>query len=247
MNAFRQLVSLVIDGLRSHYRDGQLVFWNYVFFLLLLVLFVGTLGQDPSVRVLLVSGIVTIAVMGTALFSVGIGMSAARDRGVYRRLSMFPVPASRLLWAAVLARWFVAWTSACVLLVVARVLFGVGWPGGMAVCLVGLAAGSAAFCAVGFALAGLAPSSHRANAYVNALFVPMLIFSGAALPLGLLPSWLAPVSAFLPSAALLQVLQGAVIRGEGIGASLAALATLVAWTAMAGAAGAAAWRRRGLM
>jgi len=245
--AFRQIVRLTFDGLRTHCRDGQLVFWNYVFFLALLVLFVATLGRDPSVRVIMVSGIVAVAIMGTALFSVGIGMSAARDRGIYRRLSMFPVPASRFLWAAVLWRWFVVFSSAAIQIVVARVVFGVTWPGGVAVWAVGIAVGAATFCAIGFALAGLAPTSHRANAYVNATFVPMLVVSGASVPVGMLPHWVVPLSSVLPSTALVDVLQGAIIRGDGVGATLGSLGCMLAWTVGAGLIGVVAWRRRGLM
>ena len=247
MIALRQIVRLMLDGLRSHYRDGQLVFWNYVFFLLLLVLFVAALGRDASVRVIMVSGIVTIAVMATALFSVGIGMSAARDRGIYRRLSMFPVPPSRFLWAAVLSRWFVTFSSAAILILVARAFFGVMWPGGVASWVVGLVAGAAAFCAIGFAIAGLASASHRANAYANAVFIPMLILSGASLPIGMLPQWLLPVSNVLPSTALVNVLQGTIIRGEGVQAAAGSLGIMAAWTVGAGLIGMVAWRRRGLM
>jgi ABC-2 type transport system permease protein len=245
--ALRQIARLTIDGLRTHCRDGQLVFWNYVFFLVLLVLFVTTLGRDPSVRVIMVSGIVTIAIMGTAMFSVGIGMSAARDRGIYRRLSMFPVPPSRFLWAAVIWRWFVAFSSAAILIVVARVFFGVTWPGGMAVWILGIAVGAAAFGAIGFALAGLAPTSHRANAYVNAVFVPMLVLGGASVPVGMLPHWVVPASSVLPSTALVNVLQGAIIRGDGVSATLGAFGTMLAWAIGASVIGAIAWRRRGLL
>lgn len=247
MVALRQIMRLTLDGLRTHCRDGQLMFWNYAFFLVLLLLFVGALGRDPSVRVILVSGIVTTGIMGTALFSVGIGMSAARDRGIYRRLSMFPVPASRFLWAAVLWRWIVACSSAAIQIVVVRVCFGVRWPGGVATWLVGIAVGSAAFCGIGFALAGLAKASHRANAYANMVFVPMLVLSGAALPVVMLPDWLRPASALLPSTALVDVLQGAIIRGEGVGATLASLGSMAAWAIGSGVVGAVAWRRRGLL
>ena len=247
MVALRQIVRLTLDGLRSHFRDGQLVFWNYIFFLLLLVLFVAALGRDQSVRVIMVSGIVTIAVMGTALFSVGIGMSAARDRGIYRRLSMFPVPTSRFLWAAVLSRWFVTFSSAAVLIVVARVFFAVAWPGGALAWIAGLAVGAAAFCAIGFAIAGLASASHRANAYANAVFVPMLILSGASMPVGLLPAWLVPASSVLPSTAMVRVLQGVIIRGEGLTAATGSLAVMGLWAVGTGLLGAAAWKRRGVM
>jgi len=242
----RQILTLTINGLRSQFRDSQLVFWNYAFFLMLLTLFVSALGRDPSVRVVMVSGIVTIGVMATALFSVGIGMAASRDRGIYRRLSMFPVPASTFLWGSLIPRWFVAFSSAAVQILVARVLFGVTWPGGAATWLVGLAVGSAAFCGIGFAIAGLAFASHRANAYANAIFVPMLILSGAALPLSLFPAWMLPICHVLPSTALVQVLQGAIIRGDNVQATAAALGTMAAWAAGSGVIGAIAWHRRGM-
>jgi len=247
MNALRQLMQIVLDNLRSHFRDGQLVFWNYAFFLLLLVAFVGGIGQDAAVRVVLVCGIVTIATMATALFTVGVGMSAARDRGVYRRLSMYPVPVSRFLLAAVLSRWVVTLTSASLLVLVSRFAFGVPWPGGLLTWLVGLAAGSAAFCSLGFALAGVAHASHRANSYVNLVFVTMLLAGGAALPQGLLPAWLLPASAVLPSTALVDVLQGTMIRGDGTFQVLSPLGVMAAWTILAAVIGVLAWKRRGVM
>ena len=246
MKNLRQTFWLTVENLRSQHRDGQLVFWNYGFFLLLLLLFLSAVGRDPSVRVVLVSGIVTIGVMGTALFSVGIGMSAARDRGIYRRLAMFPVPISRFLWAAVLSRWMVTFVSAVVQMVVAHLLFDVASPGGALAWIVGLAVGSAAFCSIGFAIAGLAKASHRANAYANIVFVPMLVLSGAAVPGGFLPAWVLPASSLLPASALVKLLQGTIIRGEGLSGSLGAIANLIAWTVLAGLIGASAWRRRGL-
>ena len=246
MITLRQILSLTINGLRSQLRDTQLVFWNYIFFLMLLTLFVAALGRDPSVRVIMFSGIFTIGVMATALFSVGVGMAASRDRGVYRRLSMFPVPPSTILWGALIPRWFVAFSSAAIQILVARVLFGVTWPGGAATWLVGLAIGSAAFSGIGFALAGLAFASHRANAYANAMFIPMLILSGAALPLSLFPAWLLPICHALPSTALVHVLQGAIIRGEGVQETAAALGNMAAWTAGSAVVGAIAWHRRGM-
>jgi ABC-2 type transport system permease protein len=246
LKALRQIARLTLENLRSQHRDGQLVFWNYGFFLLLMVLFLAALGRDPSVRVVLVSGITTIAVMGTALFSVGIGMSGARDRGIYRRLSMFPVPMSRFLWAAVLSRWLVTYASSILLLLVARLVFGVGWPGGAWAWAAGLAAAAAAFCALGFVIAGVASASHRANAFANIVFVPMLVLSGATLPVGFLPDWIRPASSLLPATALVNLLQGTIIRGEGAYAALGSITNLILWTVAAGAAGAVAWRRRGM-
>ena len=246
MKTLRQTVRLTFENLRSQHRDGQLVFWNYGFFLLLLLLFLSALGRDPSVRVVLVGGLVTIGVMGTALFSVGIGMSAARDRGIYRRLSMFPVPVSRFLWAAVLSRWVVTFASATIQIGAARLLFGVTWPGGAWAWIIGLALGSATFCSIGFAIAGLAKASHRANAYANVVFVPMLVLSGVALPVGFLPEWVRPASALLPASALVNLLQGTIIRGEGVSAALGSITNLIVWGLVAGVIGAVAWRRRGL-
>jgi ABC-2 type transport system permease protein len=222
------------------------VFWNVWFFLILLMLFVGLLsGGDASVKVTLVAGIVTIGIMANALFSVAVGLSAARERGVFRRYWVTPVPAALPVSAAVCARTVLVFGAAVIQLLVARAVFGVTWSGGAVSVIVLAAIGAAAFAAVGFAVATLASSPHVANTLANLIFIPMMALSGTALPSAMMPETWARVHGVLPATALTDGLFGAFSRGETLQDNSGRLLYLIAWAVVPGAWAVYRWTRRG--
>src|SRR5687768_5976601 len=126
-------------------RDRQIVFWNVVFFLILLLLFLGLLsGGDAAVQVSLAAGVVTTGIMANALFSVAIGLSAARDRGVFRRYWLTPAPAGLPVAGTLCARTLLVFSAAVIQVVVARVVFDVPWSGGALSWIAVAGAGAAA-------------------------------------------------------------------------------------------------------
>ena len=226
-------------------RDRQIVFWNFGFFLLLLVLFLGILsGGEAAVRVALTAAIIPIGVMANALFSVGVGLSGARDRGVFRHYALTPVPQSVVVLASVTARALIVLAAAAIEVVVANVLFGVGWPGGVAAWLSTLALGTAAFCAIGFAIAAFAPAPHLANAAVDLVLLPMMALSGMSLPVAMMPSEWASIHWVLPAATMVDGLTATLVQGAGFMNLLPRLAYLGLWTGAAAALGAYGWSRR---
>lgn len=230
--------------LRLLLRDHQILFWNFGFFLALLVVFLGFLsGGDSAVRVALTASVVTIGVMANALFSVGIGLTAARERGVFRRYRLTPAPFAGILVASVLARALIVLSAAIVQVLAARLLFGVNWRGGGASWLAILAMGTAAFAGIGFLVAARARAVHVANRMVNLILIPMLALSGASLPAAMMPSAWADVRWILPAAPLVDGLTGAFIHGDGVIDNLWHLGYLGAWALGAFAIGAYGWRR----
>jgi len=226
-------------------RDRQNMFWAFGFFALLLVLFLGALsGGDPAVQVSLTAALVTVAVMANGLFSVGIGLAAARDRGIFRRFTTTPVPGWVVLAAMVLARLLIVIASAVLLVLVARTVFGVPWSGGPAGWLSVIVAGATTFSALGFLIAGLAPAPHVANALANLVFIPLMALGGTTIPAAMLPSPLDQLSRVLPSRAMVDGLVASCVAGANITDLLSHHARLFAWGAAAAMAGAYAWRRR---
>lgn len=226
-------------------RDRQLMFWNGGFFLLLLLIFVGIIsGGDSSVQVLLTVGIVTMSLMANALFSIAVGLTASRERGVFRRYSLVPVAAGVPVAATVISRALIVFAAAVVMVIVARVAFGVPWSGGIVSWVAVLALGTAAFSAIGFAIGATARAPHVANTMANLVFIPMMALGGIALPVAMMPAAWAKMYWVLPVAAVAEGLSGAFVRGETVGDNLARLGYLAAWTTVAGAWGAYRWSRR---
>ena len=239
------VLRLTVTFLRLLTRDHQILFWNFGFFLILLLVFLGLLsGGESAVRIALTASIVTIGVMANALFSVGIGLTAARERGVFRRYRLTPAPFPGILFASVLARTLIVLSAAILQVLAAHVLFNVGWRGGVASWLAIVTMGSIAFAAIGFLIAAFAPAVHIANRTVNLLLIPMMALSGASLPVAMMPDAWAGMRWILPAAPLVDGLTGAFVHGDGVLDNLWRLASLGVWALAAFAIGAYGWRRR---
>lgn len=241
----RKTLAFIATQLMLLLRDRQLLFWNVLFFLLMLLVFLGLLsGGDAAVRVMLAASVVTIAIMASALFSVAVGLTAARERGVFRRYALTPAPPALPVAGAVIARALLVLASAMLQVLVAGVMFDVPWSGGWVSWLVILAAGTGAFAAVGFAIAAFAPSPHVANTIANLFFIPMMALSGTAVPAALMPETWQNLLWVLPSATILEGLLGALVRAESAVDHLPRVGYLAGWTVIPAVAGAYRWRRR---
>lgn len=154
----------------------------------------------------LAPGILALAVMSTAMVSLGIATGFERQSGVLKRLGSTPLGRPALLAAK---------TSAIVALEViqAAILVGaavaLGWsPQGNAI----LAALAALLATIGFAGLGLLMAGTlRAEltlAAANGLYLVLLLLGGMVFPLDKLPGPLRAVSRALPAAALSDALHG---------------------------------------
>jgi len=231
--------------LRLLARDRDVMFWNVGFFVLLLVLFLGVLsGGDQAVRISLTISLVTIGIMATALFSVGVGMAGAHERGVFARFALVPLGRGVIVAAVLSARVVLVLATAALQLCVAAVVFRVPWSGGMASWIAVITAGALAFSAIGFLISTAAASSAGANTYANLVFIPMMALSGTAVPLSLMPPAWASRSWILPSATIASALNDALVAGASVADNARALAYLAGWAAVAAALGVYRWTRR---
>ncbi|MDQ3702358.1 MAG: ABC transporter permease [Chloroflexota bacterium] len=203
--------------LRLTLRRGESVLVTLIIPVLLLVFFstvaVGgqpTLPGVAAARPLdaLLPGILALAVMSTAMVSLGIATAFERQYGVLKRLGGSPLPRPVLLGAKILS--VLALELAQVLLLVG-VAAALGWRpvGGpllFALAAVALLLGTAAFGGLGLWMAG----SWRAEATLagtNGLYLVLLLLGGIVVPAANLPAPLDAVAALLPSSALAGVLR----------------------------------------
>lgn len=165
-------------------------------------------GSEPAVS-FVVPGVLALAVMSTAMVSLGSATGFERGYGVLKRLGATPLRRDRLVAAKILTVLAVEVVQAAVLLPVG---VGLGWrPGahGAAGAAVGLVLlGTVAFGGLGLLLAGVLRAEVNL-AVVNGLYLVLLLLGGMLVPLAKLPSGLAAFSRALPAAALAAGLHGA--------------------------------------
>jgi ABC-2 type transport system permease protein len=173
----------------------------------------------------LVPGILALAVMSTAMVSLGIATGYERHYGVLKRLGSTPLSRAGLLTAKTANVLLIELAQVVVIVATGLAL---GWSTSARVLpvIVLLLVGTVAFAGIGLLMAGTLRA--EANlALANALFLLLLFLGGMAYPLERLPGALQAIAEALPAAALAESVRD--VLDPGAGFPLAHVLVLVAW------------------
>lgn len=176
----------------------------------------------------LVPGVLALAVMSTAMVSLGIATGFERRYGVLKRLGTTPLGRSGLLLAKTLTVVAVEMIQA-VIIVVAGVVLGWSPAGGFGQAALVMVVGTVAFAGIGLLMAGTL-RAEATLALANGAYLLLLVLGGMAYPLSELPIAVQDVARVLPAAPLAECLRGA-LTGAGIPG--ARLAILIGWAVVA--------------
>lgn len=223
-------------------RQGEQLLVSLGIPLLVLVFFssidVVPTGTDEPVDYV-APAVLALAVMSTAMVSLGIGTGFERQYGVLKRLGASPLGRPRWIAAkitTVLATEVLQW----VVLIAVAVLIGWSPPGsGWLPAIAGALLGTLAFGGIGLLMAGTLPGL-TTLAVANGLFIVLLLTGGMIVPLEELPSGVAAVSKVFPAAPLTEVITGSLISGAGVAGW--AWVSLTLWAVAAPLAAAALFR-----
>ncbi len=194
-------------------------------------------GTDEPVD-FLAPGVLALAVMSTAMVSLGIGTGFERSYGVLKRLGASPLGRPRWTAAKIL---FVLTVEVVQWLVLVGVALLLGWSpsGGWATAVLGGLLGTAAFGGLGLLMAGTLPGLTTLAA-ANGLYLVLLLTGGMVVPLDELPGPVAAVAKLLPAAPLAEVLTGSLVAGRTVPGW--AWTSLAVWAVAAPVAAASTFR-----
>lgn len=235
---------------RHQFRYDQKTFWRQpesVFFtvalpLIFLFLFVSIFGNEPldiggtevNGSTYYVPGIVTLSIVSATVLNLAVALTFARERGLLKRVRSTPLPP----WVFLAGR--VGTASGVTLLLVAavvllgRVVYGVTVPTTTLPALVlAVLVGTAAGCALGFALCSVIPTENAAPAITNAVILPLYFFSGIFIPTDDIPEVMQRVGDLFPVKHLFEaVLTAFDPSTTGTGIAWGNLAVIAAWGAL---------------
>ncbi len=173
----------------------------------------------------LVPGILSLAVMSTAMVSLGIATGYERRYGVLKRLGSTPLSRSGLLTAKTMNVLAIEIVQA-VLIVATGIALGWKVTAGILPAIVLLLIGTVAFAGIGMLMAGTLRA--EANlAMANGLYLVLLFLGGMAYPLARLPAGVRYVAELLPAAALSESVRGVLQSNPHL--PLGSFAVLVGW------------------
>jgi ABC-2 type transport system permease protein len=231
-------------------RNPRARFFTFFFPILLLVIFASVFGHGTTVvdgvRIKLaryyVPGILAMSIINATYSNLVVSIAALRESGVLKRRRATPVAPAVLVGGQAIATLVVASIMAAILLVVAKVGYGVGFaPGGLVALVVTSVLGALVFACLGYAVSALIGSPDAAQPVVQATMLPLWFISGVFIPQENLGPTLRAIAKAFPVEHLANGLHAASINGAfGSAISATDLLVLAAWGA--GAAAFAAWR-----
>ncbi|MEU8421542.1 ABC transporter permease [Micromonospora sp. NPDC048835] len=140
--------------------------------------------------------VVTLAMVGVNILPAV--LATYRERGVLRRLATTPAHPGALLAAQLVLALAGILASALLLIVVARLAFGVPLPRHPLGFTLAFILGAAALLALGLLVAAVARTTKAAQALAVPLFLVTMFFGGVYLPRFLLPDFVARIGDYTP-------------------------------------------------
>jgi ABC-2 type transport system permease protein len=216
---------------RMFWRNPTAAFFGFLLPLLLLAMFGALFAGNQDDLDVIVPGIAGMSVMAATFVALAYNLTFLRERGILKRLRGTPLPSSAYL-AGIAANAITNTVLQIAAVIVAgRVFFGIPWPGNWFALLVFLAAGVICFASLGVALSHAIPNSESAPAYVNAVFLPMILLAGVFYDDDNAPRLLRDLAEAMPLKHLIDGLSGAMVHGEGLADHAVALVALGLWAA----------------
>jgi ABC-2 type transport system permease protein len=216
---------------RMFWRNPSAAFFNFVLPLLLLALFGAIFAGEQEDLDVIVPGIAGLSVMATTFTALAFNLTALRELGVLKRVRGTPLPSSAYLAGLGASAVTNCVVQVGIVIVVGVMAFGVAWPGDWVALGVFVVAGVACFTALGVALSHAIPNVESAPAYVNAIFLPMIMLAGVFFDEEEAPAILRDTAAALPLTHLVDGLSGAMVHAEGVADNAVALLVLGLWAA----------------
>ena len=232
MNSMRGFIQHLWISLKLNFRNPMAVVMGYLLPIIFLLVFGAFLNTERYKMSDQIAQLLTISILGGACFGLPIAFVSERERGVWRRYKLTPMPTRNFVISLLVARYFLVLTAGIIQIALARVIYKTPWPLHPIQLWLAFTVATFAFLGIGLIISMLANSTTEVQAWGQAIFLPMLIIGGVAIPLRMLPKWGPHVAAFLPGRYAVHAMDAAVRRAGILHDWFALLALL-----MIGAAG----------
>lgn len=175
-------------------------------------------GRGQGYTGFVVPGIVSLAIMQSALFGVVFTLVRLRNQGVLKRLHATPISPKHFLVGALFTRMILLIMQTYVLLLVGIFVSGVEVaPGNAAFWLEVvplIVLGGLVFASLGLAVSGIATNENTAAPLANIITLPMMFLSGVFIPHSVIPDWVVAVAKWFPLTFLADAMRSMVNSGE---------------------------------
>src|SRR5437588_9768748 len=217
---------------RMFWRNPSAAFFNFLLPLILLALIGGLASNNQKELNIIVPGIAGLSIMSTTFTALAFNMTQLRETGVLKRIRGTPLPSGSYLGAVFANAVTNAAVQIAIITVVGKLAFDVGWPGAWGALIVFTAAGVTCFAALGVAYSHAIPNFESAPAYVNAVFLPVILISGVFFDEAHTPGFMKGIAEALPLYHVINGVSGAMVKGTSLATNISSLGVIAAWAVL---------------
>ncbi len=222
---------------RLNFRSKQAIVYGYLMPIFFLLGFGSIFRSDTPPLLAEMGQILTITILGGACFGLPTALVAERERGVWRRYRLLPVPTGALVTSTLLARLAIVASAAVLQVGLARLAYGTPWPVHPAQALLAFLVVAFSFLGLGLLVGAMADDVPAVQALGQCLFLPMILIGGVGVPLVVLPDWAQKVAGFMPGRYAVQILERTIADPRGLSGCGFDCAALIVIGLAAGAVG----------
>lgn len=217
----RGLGKLILMQIKLYLREPVATFFTVFFAPLMLLLFGAIYGNKPNpffggrgsmdVSVPSYIGLIIITV---SMIGLPISTASARERGVLRRFRVTPLRPLAFILSDITAYLMMTILGVTLLVFTGKIVFKVRFEGHPLNVSAAFLLATCAFFALGYLVAGAAPTARFAQALGMILAFPMMFLSGATIPYEIIPPGVRSFSRFIPLTHVVTLMRG-LWFGEG--------------------------------
>lgn len=179
----------------------------------------------------LVPGLLGMSLMGGGLFGIGFVTVDMRIRKLLKRFLATPMKKSHFLAGIMISRLMFMVPEVLVLLVFARVAFGVVIQGSLWSVLLLILLGAFCFAGIGLLVASRAKTLEAVSGWMNLVQLPMWVLSGIFFSSDRFPGMMQPIVKLLPLTLLIDALRAVMLEGGSLVSQSGKVGALAAWGA----------------
>jgi len=190
--------------------------------------------NEPGSRYIdfLVPGLVGMGLMGGGMWGVGFAIVDMRIRKLLKRFVATPMRRSDFLLGIMISRLVFMIPEVLVILIFARVFFGVALSGSLGAVFVLILVGAFTFAGVGLLVASRARTLEAASGLMNLTMLPMWLLSGIFFSPDRFPQAIQPIIRLVPLTPLIEGLRAVMLEGAPLVSQSLNVAILLVWGAV---------------
>jgi ABC-2 type transport system permease protein len=187
--------------------------------------------DEPGGRYIdfLVPGLLGMSLMGGGLWGVGYVIVDMRIRKLLKRFLATPMRRSDFLAAIMISRMLFIIPEVLIILIFARLAFGVVIYGSLLALVFLIFLGALSFAGIGLLVASRARTLESVSGLMNLVMLPMWLLSGVFFSSERFPSVMQPAIKALPLTVLNDALRGVMLEGATLASQWPQIAGLTAW------------------